>query len=94
MTKSLGSYPKGITTESELNCWHYDHVFGRSVKGVNFLTALVEVGTMHFPCCVEFIKKDCWVTDPKTGKQKRKSRVAKNELFRQMLGECHGKFMF
>src|SRR5680860_1374411 len=34
---------KRYTDESELNCWHYDHVVGRSVKGVNFLTALVEV---------------------------------------------------
>lgn len=85
---------KQYTDESELNCWHYDHVFGRSVKGANFLTALVEVGGMRLPCCVEFIKKDRWVTDPKTGKQKRKSSVTKNELFRQMLSECHGKFMF
>jgi len=34
------------------------------------------------------------VTDSKTGKQKRKSSITKNELFRQMIGECHGKFMF
>ena len=85
---------KQYTDESALNCWHYDHVFGRSVKGVNFLTALVEVGSMRLPCCVEFIKKDRLVTDPKTGKEKRKSSVTKNELFRQMLRECHGKFMF
>lgn len=85
---------KQYTDESELNCWHYDHVFGRSVKGVNFLTALVEVGGMRLPCCVEFIKKDRWVTDLKTDKEKRKSSITKNELFRQVLGECHGKFLF
>ncbi len=85
---------KQYTDESVLNCWHYDHVFGRSVKEVNFLTALVEVGDMHLPCCVEFIKKDRWVTDSKTGKKKRKNSVTKNELFRQMLRECHGKFLF
>lgn len=85
---------KQYTDESELNCWHYDHVFGRSVKGVNFLTALVEVGGMRIPCGVEFIKKELWVTDPKTGKQKRKSSTTKNELFRKMLRECHGKFLF
>jgi len=27
---------KQYTDESELNTWHFDHVFGRSVKGVNF----------------------------------------------------------
>ena len=85
---------KRYTDESELNCWHFDHVFGRSVKGVNFLTALVEVGEMRLPCSVEFVKKDTWKTDPKTGKQKRKSSVTKNELFRKMLRECHGKFRF
>ncbi|MFV7234016.1 hypothetical protein [Flavobacterium sp. ZB4R12] len=58
---------KRYTDESELNSWHYDHSFGRSVKGVNFLTALVEVGGMRLPCCVEFVKKDTWVADSKTG---------------------------
>ena len=77
-----------------MNCWHYDHVFGRSVKGVNFLTALLEVGGMRIPCGVEFIKKDLWITDPKIGKQRRKSSTTKNELFRKMLVECHGKFLF
>jgi len=85
---------KQYTKESELNCWHYDHVFGRSVKGVNFLTALVEVGGMRVPCGVEFIKKDRWVIDQKTGKEKRKSSITKNELFRKMLRECYGKFLF
>lgn len=85
---------KLYTDESELNCWHYDHVFGRSVKGVNFLTALLEVGDMRIPCSVEFIKKDRWVSDPKTGKQKRKSSITKNEIFRKMLRECSGKLLF
>lgn len=85
---------KRYTDDSELNCWHYDHSFGRSVKGVNFLTALVEVGGMRLPCGVEFVKKDTWVLNPKTGKNKRKSSITKNELFRKMLRECDGKFHF
>lgn len=85
---------KRYTDESELNSWHFDHVFGRSVKGVNFLTALVEVGGMRLPCAVEFVRKDVWATDPRTGKEKRKSSVTKNELFRKILRECHGKFRF
>ncbi len=68
---------KQYTDESELNCWHYDHVFNRSVKGVNFLTALVEVSNMRLPCAVEFVKKDTWETDAKTGKKKRKSSKTK-----------------
>lgn len=85
---------KQYTNESELNTWHFDHVFGRSVKGVNFLTALLEVGGMRLPCGVEFIKKDIWVTDKKTGKKKRKSSKTKNELFREMLVECSRKTHF
>lgn len=72
----------------------FGHVLGRSVKGVNFLTALVEVGGMRLPCAVEFVKKDTWVTNAKTGKEKRKSSVTKNELFRKMLRGCYGKFRF
>ena len=85
---------KHYTDESELNCWHYDHVFGRSVKGINFLTALVEVGQMRLPCAVEFVKKDQWVSNEKTGKQKRSSSVTKNELFRKMISSCADNFRF
>ncbi|MGI8634919.1 MAG: transposase, partial [Segetibacter sp.] len=56
---------KYYSDPSELICWHFDHVFNRSVKGVNFLTALVNVAGFRVPCAVEFIKKDKWVTDEK-----------------------------
>jgi hypothetical protein len=85
---------KRYSDDSELNCWHYDHCFGKSVKGVNFLTALVEVGGMKLPVGVEFVKKDTWVNDAKTGKLKRKASITKNEIFRKMLKECNGKFHF
>jgi mannose/fructose-specific phosphotransferase system component IIA len=35
---------KPWTDESELMCWHYDHVIGRSVRGINFLNALYYIG--------------------------------------------------
>jgi hypothetical protein len=79
---------KCYSDQSELICWHYDHVFNRNVKGVNFLTALLEVGDMRLPCAVEFVKKDILAIDPKTGKQKRTSGRTKNELFREMVGRC------
>ena len=85
---------KQYTDESDLVCWHYDHVFKRSVKGVNFLTALVEVNGMRLPCTVEFVKKDLWETDTKTGKQKRKASKTKNELFREMIRACADKCRF
>jgi len=85
---------KRYTDESELICWHYDHTFGRSVRGVNFLTAFVEVGGMRLPCAVEFIQKSEWETDAKTGRQKRASSKTKNELFREMVKQCHKNLWF
>lgn len=85
---------KQYTDSSELVFWHYDHVFKRSVKGVNFLTALIEVSGMRLPCAVEFVKKNMWVTDEKTGKQKRKASKTKNELFREMIRACADKCRF
>jgi hypothetical protein len=85
---------KYYSDESELICWHYDHVFNRNVKGVNFLTALVETGDMRIPCAVEFVKKDRWEADAKTGKMKRKSSKTKNEMFREMIRGCHERFRF
>src|ERR1035438_3669530 len=31
---------KAWTDENELMCWHYDHVSGRNVRGINLLNAL------------------------------------------------------
>jgi len=85
---------KRYTDENELICWHYDHTFGRSVRGVNFLTAFVEAGGMRLPCAVEFIKKSDWETDPKTGKKKRVSVKTKNELFREIIAQCNRNLWF
>ena len=41
---------KQYTNSGELVFWHCDHVFKRSVKGVSFLTALIEVRGMRLPC--------------------------------------------
>jgi len=41
------------------------------------LTALIEVGGMKLPVGVEFVKKDTWEVDSKTGKNKRKASVKK-----------------
>ena len=80
---------KQYTDESELISWHYDHTVNRSVKGVNFLSALINTRGVSLPCAVEFVRKDLEIEDPKTGKIKRKSSKTKNELYRQMLQTCH-----
>jgi DDE superfamily endonuclease len=85
---------KMYTDQSPLICWHYDHVFQRNVKGVNFLTALVDVGGAKLPVAVEFVRKDLWELDEKKGKPKRKSSKTKNELFREMISRCDYNFRF
>lgn len=79
---------KQYSDENDVICWHYDHVFQRNVKGVNFLTALLDIGGARLPCAVEFVKKNIWEADKKTGKQKRKSSKTKNETFREMVSNC------
>ena len=79
---------KRYTDESELISWHFDHTVNRAVKGVNFLTALINTKEVSLPCAVEFVKKDKTIIDPKTSKKKRISSKTKNEMYREMLRTC------
>jgi len=84
---------KKYTDRNELICWHYDHTQGRSVKGVNFLTALYYSQDISMPVSVKWIKKDQQVTDKK-GKVSFKSIKTKNEYFREMTGRATGQVNF
>lgn len=84
---------KKYTDRNELICWHYDHTQGRSVKGVNFLTALYYSQDISMPVSVEWIKKDQQVTDKK-GKVSFKSAKTKNEYFREMVSRATGQISF
>jgi hypothetical protein len=79
---------KPYTDESELVCWHYDHSQGRSVKGINLLSVLYQVGEASVPVAFELVKKTEWVFDQKKGKWQRKSPTTKNEHYRKMLSAC------
>jgi hypothetical protein len=79
---------KPYTHESEFICWHYDHSQGRTVKGVNLLSALYRVGDVSIPVAFELVKKTEWVFNEKKGRWQRKSPETKNELYRRMLGAC------
>jgi len=76
---------KPYTDESALNCWHWDHTKGRSVKGVNFITAFYYHRGANMPLSTEFILKSKKRQDPKTGKKKRVSDKNKNQLYRELL---------
>ena len=90
---------KPYTDESELICWHFDHTVGKSVKGINLMSALYQSSyqgqEVSLPVAFELIKKPDIVTDPKTGREKRQGKVTKNELFRSMLQTCvHNQLPF
>lgn len=85
---------KQYTKSNDLICWHYDHSKGRMLKGVNFLSALINTKEMVLPVSVKLIKKDKEVLNPKTGKKQRKSSVTKNELFQNMINICDRNFSF
>ena len=82
---------KPWTDESELVCWHFDHSKQRSIKGVNFMSSLLVCDDVSIPVGVEFVKKDVWVTNAKTGKPQRKSSKSKNALFREMVNNANDR---
>lgn len=78
---------KKYTDSSELMEWHFDHTQNRSVKGVNFMTALYHSKEMSLPVGVEYVKKDRLAINKK-GKLIRVSSQSKNELFRKMVEQA------
>ena len=76
---------KPYTDENEIISYHWDHSEGRSVKGVNLLSCLYHSQGYDFPLCFDIITKEETFLDPKTGKEKRRSSITKNELMREQL---------
>lgn len=79
---------KPYTDENDIIAWHFDHVTGRSVKGINMLSCLYHANGMNVPIAFEVTKKTKKVKDPKTGKTVRKSDKNKNEVMRAQLKAC------
>jgi hypothetical protein len=78
---------KEFTDENDIICWHYDHSKDRNVKGINFVSCLYHGGVISLPVAFELVAKTEKYTDPKTGKEKRRSKKTKNELYREMLAQ-------
>lgn len=64
---------------------HFDHMQGRSVKGVNFITAIYNSWELSIPVGVDFVKKEEKYIDSKSGKEKVRSSINKNETFRNLV---------
>ena len=86
---------KPYTDENELISWHFDHAEKRSVKGINFITALYQSGNCSAPVGYELVRKTKKITNSKTGREQRKAPVSKNEHFRNLLIQAvHNKLKF
>lgn len=86
---------KLYSDENNLIAWHFDHTFGRSVKGINLLNFLYHVGDISLPVAYQLIEKPIQYTDLKTKKVKRKAEKTKNEYFREMLKiSCNNQLQF
>lgn len=78
---------KKHTSSNELISWHFDHTQNRSVKGVNFMTALYHSNGMSLPVGVDFVRKTKAFINKK-GKLVYKSEKSKNEMYRDMLWQA------
>ena len=86
---------KLYSDENDLIAWHFDHNFGRSVKGINLLNFVYHVDDVSLPVAYQLIEKPIHYTDLKTKKVKRKAGKTKNEYFREMLNiSCHNQLQF
>ncbi|RYF33654.1 MAG: transposase, partial [Cytophagaceae bacterium] len=78
---------KPYSDESELITWHYDHSVGRTVKGINLLSALYFSQDTSIPVAFELIQKTQLETNTKTGKDKWVCPRTKNEMAREMIAQ-------
>jgi len=86
---------KPSTDENELICWHWDHSQKRAVKGINFVTAFYQVGTVGLPVAFDLVTKTETYLEAKTNKEKRRSALSKNERLRTLLRVCvHNELQF
>lgn len=76
---------KPYTDENEIIAWHWDHKENRSIKGINFVSALYVSSKGSIPVAVEVVKKDIEYIDKKTEKKRRKASVTKQELYRKLV---------
>lgn len=79
---------KPYTDENEVNCWHYAHAKGRTLKGINILSCMVRYGDVSLPIGYEVIRKSILYSKLDTRRVHRKSEVTKNELFRNLITQA------
>lgn len=73
---------KPYSDENDIVCYHFDHCTGTYTKGINLLNGglFYESQDKYIPIFAEIISKTEKFID-KDGKEKRRSKISKNELF-------------
>ena len=79
---------KPYTDENEIISWHFSHAKGRCIKGINILSSLIRYDNITLPISFEVIHKDHIFIDPETKKEKRRSSVTKNQMFRSLIKQA------
>ena len=86
---------KPYTDENDIICWHYDHSSGQTLKGVNIISVLYHVQDVSLPVGYHLVTKTERFIDQKTGQEKRRAAVTKNEIYRQLLRQAvHNQIPF
>lgn len=82
---------KPYTDENDIIAWHYDHAQGRTVKGINFLSALYHAPgpAVSLPVGFRLVAKTEEYVDKKDGKTKRRSPISKNEHYQALIRQAH-----
>jgi hypothetical protein len=80
---------KPYTDENDIICWHYDHSKQRNLKGINFVTCLYHSLGVSLPVGFELVAKTERYTDPKSQKEKRRSKRTKNEMYRDLVQQAN-----
>ena len=80
---------KPYMDEDAIICWHFDSKEGKAVKGINLLTAFYNSEKsdqiLRVPIGYRVIAKTEEYTDEKSGEQKRRSPITKNEMMQEMI---------
>lgn len=79
---------KPYTDENDIICWHYDHSKQRNIKGINFVTCLYHSLGVSLPVGFELVTKTERYVDPKSEKEKRRSKRTKNEMYRDLVQQA------
>ena len=84
---------KPHSSENELISYHYSHLHGKAVKGINILhlqySVTYEGQALNFPVGYELVRKDEVQTNPETAQEEAISSKDKNERFRDLLHQAH-----